>query len=239
MANCKLLLICVRIYKNYKMGEMTVCDVLRGIPGDPGTESIASKYLRRGDFIILRRNQVVPCDCLILDSDDRYISNFVAYFKTNLNDGSTSLNMKKTLNLTKNLKYMDAETNTYQADFQRFRRELCGNIEYSSPTVPWENFEAYVKLNNDPKVEKATIENVARKGAVLMSGLMIAMVLYVNEENRLMNWEKRFNKGKFFPQFPLTLTKVNLGEVLLNPGLMISYSLPLCFIGLSWSAQDF
>jgi hypothetical protein len=197
MINCKLILILVRLYKNYKMGKMTESDVLRGIPGDPGYEKIASNYLRRGDFIMLHRNQVVPCDCLILDSDDRYISNFVAYFKTNLNDGSTVLNMKKTLNLTKNLKYMDAKTNTYQADFSKFRRELCGNIEYSNAKTPWENFEAYVKLNNDPKVEKATIENVARKGAVLMSGLMIAMVLYVNEENRLMNWEKRSNKGKF------------------------------------------
>jgi magnesium-transporting ATPase (P-type) len=144
------------------MRQMTVSDVLRVIPGDPGYEKITSNHLRRGDFIMLHRNQVVPCDCLILDSDDRYISNFVAYFKTNLNDGSTILNMKKTLNLTKNLKYMDAETNTYQADFRKFRKELCGNIEYSSATVPWENFEAYVKLNNDPKVEKATIENVAR-----------------------------------------------------------------------------
>lgn len=173
------------VYKNSQNRAGTGV-VNKCMNNDAGFLAVQEGELMRGDFVVLYRNQMVPCDCLILDSDDKYLSNYVAYFNESFRDGDSNLVIKKSLNGTKDLKDLDVETNCYSADFLDFRKKLSGTIEYSKPSVGYENFEAFVKFCKDPKTEKATIENLATKGSVLKSGLMIGLVLYVGDECGLM-----------------------------------------------------
>ena len=43
---------------------------------------------------------------------------------------------------------------------------MTGHIEYSLPKVPYGEFEAYVKMRNDPKFVVASVENLLVKGSV-------------------------------------------------------------------------
>ena len=147
---------------------------MRGSGQKKDFEEVEVEELRTGDFIKLYRNQVVPCDCLILDSDDKYISNYVAYFNCNTSDGTTVLSMKQTLHETNDLIYVDQQTNLLDGNFQAISKKLSGRITYSKPDVPYEDFQAFIKLRNDPKIEDATIKNLVTRGCVLKSGLMIA-----------------------------------------------------------------
>jgi hypothetical protein len=112
---------------------------------------------------------------------------YVAHFKTILSNGQTAVQTRQVLVGTKDLKDFDSASNSYSADFLEFRYKLNGKIQYTHPEIlkncsTKQNFEAFVKFFNDPKIEKATFENLAIKGSILKSGLMIGLALYIGDE---------------------------------------------------------
>ena len=148
---------------------------------------MSPERVERGDVVILYRGDVVPCDCLILDCDDKYMGGEVAHFKTVLGNGYSGVQTRRVLVGTKDLKDFDTVSGCWTADFLEFRYKLNGKIQYTHPEIfkncsTKENFEAFIKLFKDPKIEKATIENLAIKGSILKSGLMIGLALYIGDE---------------------------------------------------------
>jgi hypothetical protein len=112
---------------------------------------------------------------------------YVAHFKTILSNGHTAVQTRRVLVGTKDLKDFDLASNSYSADFLEFRYKLNGKIQYTHPEIlkncsTKQNFEAFVKFFKDPKIEKATVENLASKGSILKSGLMIGLALYIGDE---------------------------------------------------------
>lgn len=154
----------------------------------------------------------MPCDLLILDSDEKDLSNYVVTIETTANDGISEITMKTALSGTKvisNNRYQDMT----KGNFTDYRKKLSGTISYTKPTVAYKNFEAFVQLKNDPKIEKATFKNLIVKGSVLKSGWLIGLALYVGYSckvdskqvhysmNSKSNLEKRIQKLTFHSIF--------------------------------------
>lgn len=155
-------------------------EILRGIHYiNPGYEVITANLIQTGDFIRIQRNQPVPCDILVLDTDEKHLSNYIATVETSSVNGSSELSIKKALNCTKvNERTIDIA----KGNFIEYRKKLSGLISYTKPDVSYDNFEALVQLRNDPKIEKASLENLIVKGSVLKTGWVLGLVLYVGND---------------------------------------------------------
>ena len=140
-----------------------------------GFESILSTQLKTGDFIKLFRDQMAPCDILLLHSSEKYLRNYVAYCETSANDGSVTYQMKKCLLNTSNSKM-------HRGDFNNMKLSLNGHIQYSHPSANHNNFEAFLKLRNDPKVQDAGRDNLLVKGSNLKNSWVVGLVLYVGTD---------------------------------------------------------
>ena len=139
-------------------------------------ENVPSFELKVGDFVKLEKGQPAPCDIQILDCCEKYLSHYYVHCESSANDGSTNLLTKKCLNGTK------GNSKARKGDFNYYRKKLTGHIEYSYHTTPYQNFEAFIKLRADPKVEIGTIDNLVVKGSILRSDWLIGLVLYVGDE---------------------------------------------------------
>lgn len=72
---------------------------------------------------------------------------------------------------------------------------LSCTLDYWSLGKDFESFEAYLKLSNDPKMEKLNIDNFIPKGCVLKkSDWIVGLVVYADSETKMMN----INKFKFY-----------------------------------------
>lgn len=181
----QMILVLARIFKSRKTIKNSFEDqILRGIILDPGYEVIQSDNIQTGDFIRLQRNQVAPCDMLVIDTDERNLSDYVATVETSCYNGDSKLSVKKALNGTKMVSSKTSFGGILKGDFTQYRKKLSGSISYSLPETPYEDFKAYTTLRNDPKIEEATYENLIVKGSLLKSGWMIGLVLYVGSDSK-------------------------------------------------------
>lgn len=92
---------------------------------------------------------------LILGSSERYLNSYVALCETQASDGTSSMKMKKSISLNKNV-----IRHANKGGILNFTKKLTGHIKYSEPTVPYDKFGAQVKLRQDPKIEIGTIDNL-------------------------------------------------------------------------------
>ena len=156
-------------------------NIFRGITIEPGYEVIKGNEIKTGDFIRVHRGQTIPCDILLLDSSDSLLSGIIANIDETSCNGTTHLTIKKAFEATKVDQHNKLDEFT-KGNFNEYRKMLSGTIKYSKPKVSYKDFEAFVSMKHDPKIERATFENLLTRGSVLKTSWVIGLALYVGNE---------------------------------------------------------
>ena len=140
-----------------------------------------------GSIIFLDHNEISPADILFLDSSDISNKEAFCFVDSQLITGKRDLKKKKSSALTHaNLKNPN-------------KISLSFKLEYSQPNPNYGVFVGYLKLINDPKIEKLTCENFIPRGARIKKvSWIMGLVLYNGTDTKMMlNSEMNFHKTSF------------------------------------------
>ncbi|CAD8071279.1 unnamed protein product [Paramecium primaurelia] len=119
-------------------------------------EDVFYSNLKRGDFILLSRNQQCPGDLVILDMSDRH-----GYFYSKSYFKQAFLQRKEPMKTTK------VEMNApNKGDLNYLRKILKGKLTFNN-NYNFEQFEGHIKLSKDPKGEPILPENILFFGQAL------------------------------------------------------------------------
>ncbi|KAL4486421.1 hypothetical protein ABPG72_018375 [Tetrahymena utriculariae] len=128
-----------------------------------------------GDIVLLKKGDVCPADCLILDMKEQFCS-----VKNNMCSESNQFDIKRAPQVTQIL-----STSKIKGFHFEYRKILNGIVEFVSSTENEAQFEGYIKLNKDPNGENLNDQNMIFRGQELMyTEWCVALVLYVGYECR-------------------------------------------------------
>lgn len=152
--------------------------------------------LEVGDIVYLRQGDTVPADILLLDSQELKHRSAITHVTTQEITGCNQVLMKKSAYLTQ-LQYRGLQKNNWS----HYRQILSGKLTYENPSKDDDQFQAYLKLVRDPKVEQLTIENLVPRGSVIKTSLWIfGMVVYAGQETKIMQMREH-SRAKHEPSF--------------------------------------
>ncbi|CAD8156400.1 unnamed protein product [Paramecium octaurelia] len=119
-------------------------------------EDVNYSNLKRGDFILLSRNQQCPGDLVILDMSNRH-----GYFYSKSYFKQAFLQRKEPMKTTK------VELNApNKGDLNYLRKILKGKLTFNN-NYNFDQFEGHIKLSKDPKGEPILPENILFFGQAL------------------------------------------------------------------------
>ncbi|CAD8160631.1 unnamed protein product [Paramecium pentaurelia] len=156
-------------------------------------EDVNYSNLKRGDFILLSRNQQCPGDLVILDMSNRY-----GYFYSKSYYKQAFLQRKEPMKTTK------VEMNApNKGDLNYLRKILKGKISFNN-NYNFEQFEGHIKLSKDPKGEPILPENILFFGQALqfsewVFGILInvgGQSLYCRKVQSVKKQQKNKNRYK-------------------------------------------
>ncbi|CAD8074022.1 unnamed protein product [Paramecium sonneborni] len=156
-------------------------------------EDIFYSNLKRGDFILLSRNQQCPGDLVILDMSDRH-----GYFYSKSYFKQAFLQRKEPMKTTK------VEMNApNKGDLNYLRKILKGKLTFNND-YNFEQFEGHIKLSKDPKGEPIQPENILFFGQALqfsdwVFGILInvgGQSLYSRKVQSIKKQERKKNRYK-------------------------------------------
>ncbi|EWS76726.1 adenylate/guanylate cyclase domain protein (macronuclear) [Tetrahymena thermophila SB210] len=128
-----------------------------------------------GDIVLLKKGDICPADCLILDMKEQFCS-----VKNNVCSESNQFDIKRAPQVTQIL-----STSKIKGFHFEYRKILNGIVEFVSSTENETQFEGYIKLNKDPNGENLNDQNMIFRGQELMyTEWCVALVLYVGYECR-------------------------------------------------------
>ncbi|KAL4438452.1 hypothetical protein ABPG74_009491 [Tetrahymena malaccensis] len=128
-----------------------------------------------GDIVLLKKGDICPADCLILDMKEQFCS-----VKNNMSSESNQFDIKRPPQVTQIL-----STSKIKGYHFEYRKILNGIVEFVSSTENQTQFEGYIKLNKDPNGENLNDQNMIFRGQELMyTEWCVALVLYVGYECR-------------------------------------------------------
>ena len=143
-----------------------------------------------GSIIFLEHNEISPADLIILDTSEIIEKEAICLIDCQFISGRRELQKKKSSVLThSNIKYLKNPS----------KFKLSCKLEYSQPNPKIDSFVGYLKLLNDPTLEKLTIDNFIPRGALIKKvERVMAMVVYIGNDTKLMrNCKLNFHKISF------------------------------------------
>ncbi|CAD8105459.1 unnamed protein product [Paramecium primaurelia] len=167
-------------------------------------ETIRWEELEIGDIIILKRNEICPADCLILESNQErcYVNNTCV-------NGQTDEGIKSANELTSLPKMHQFKGNGFE-----YRLLLSGKVTYDKDYKSESFYTGFIRLKNDPQAVDIKKENILYRGQQLQTcdyiyGLVLSCGLNC-QYYHLSNFEKSTksffdNKVDTFYKFTLIL----------------------------------
>ena len=127
-----------------------------------------------GDIIKLEKNQMAPCDLLVVASREwlngRYICNVLSQYDNGISQQET----REAITITKPFNLYAEDDSTAQQFLSRF----TGTINYKT-NIGTDGIEGTIKLKSDPKIEVFSDKNIIKMGSVVMSARYVyGLVLY-------------------------------------------------------------
>jgi magnesium-transporting ATPase (P-type) len=145
-----------------------------------------------GDVVYLRQGDTVPADIVLLDSQQLKHRSAITYVTTQAITGCSKALLKKSAYLTQ-LQYRGIQKNNWS----HYRQILSGKLTYENSSKDDGQFQAYLKLVRDPKVEQLTIENLIPRGSVIKTSLWVfGMVVYAGEDTKIMQMRQSTTSNK-------------------------------------------
>ena len=175
-----------------------VMDYGRPTPGTARWERTLWKKLEVGDIVLLREDDQVPADIVILNTSDPDKN---AYIETKNLDGETNLKVRKSLKCTSNIQSEeDIEHSRFLIDSEPPHANLYaynGLLKYTvkGETSPYEyakeappdSSAAAAQDAQSTKVEPVTINELLLRGCSLRNtDWIIGMVLFTGEDTKIM-----------------------------------------------------
>ncbi|KAJ3238859.1 putative aminophospholipid-translocase [Chytriomyces hyalinus] len=175
-------------------------------------ENVPSAQLRVGDLLVLRKDQRVPADCILIRTSEEGGACFI---RTDQLDGETDWKMRIAVPLTQRLSTVD---NLLQ---------LTASVYAESPSKDIHSFHGNFtihEVNQNDRIDSLSIENTLWSNTVIASGTAIALVLYTGRDTRavmntsfpaskvgLLDWEiNRLSKILAVVTFALSIVMVML-----------------------------
>lgn len=143
-----------------------------------------------GSIVFLDQNDICPADLILLDSSEIRDKEAISFVDSQLLSGRTELQRKKCSKLAhSNMKYQSNDN----------KIKLSCKMEYSQPNTELDSFVGYLKLLNDPKIEKLTNDNFIPSGSIIKKvSWIIGLVVYAGNDTKLMrNVKLKFYKTSF------------------------------------------
>jgi magnesium-transporting ATPase (P-type) len=135
-------------------------------------EQCSAQDIHMGDIIKLKKNEVCPCDMLVIGTSDLRNNSYICEVDELMNKGHLKTGEKKGISLTKPFgAYFQKDSH-----FNLYLNRLTGKIEYSTINNA-DKFRGNIKLKSDPKVEEFSNLNLIRKGSVIRSKFVHGIVL--------------------------------------------------------------
>ncbi|KDN37119.1 phospholipid-translocating P-type ATPase [Tilletiaria anomala UBC 951] len=175
-----------------------VVDYSRHVPGTARWERTLWKKLEVGDIVLLREDDQVPADIVVLSTSD---ADGNAYIETKNLDGETNLKVRKALKATSAiLSEEDAEHARFVIDSEPPHANLYaynGLLKYSvrdssdpydyDKEAPPDSSAAAAQSKQTSKVEPVTINELLLRGCFLRNTeWIIGIVLFTGEDTKIM-----------------------------------------------------
>lgn len=179
-----------------------VVDYSRHTPGTARWERTLWKKLEVGDIVLLREDDQVPADIVVLSTSD---PDGNAYIETKNLDGETNLKVRKALKGTSSIRTEeDVEHSRFIIDSEAPHANLYaynGVLKYSSPASNFSASSPYEYAKEAPpdssaaaaqeaqggKIEPVTINELLLRGCSLRNtDWIIGMVLFTGEDTKIM-----------------------------------------------------
>jgi magnesium-transporting ATPase (P-type) len=165
-----------------------------------------------GDVVYLRQGDTAPADIILLDSQQLKHRSAITYVTTQSITGCNKVLMKKSAYLSQ-LQYRGIQKNNWS----HYRQILSGKLTYENPSKDIGQFQAYLKLVKDPKVEQLTIDNLIPRGSVIKTSLWVyGMVVYAGEDTKIMQMRQSTTLNKRPNFFNSLSQKLSIFCILLN-----------------------
>ena len=142
-----------------------------------------------GSIIFLEHDDISPADLILLESSEIRDKEAICFIDSQLISGRRELSKKKSSILI--------HTNFKYSALNKFN--LSCKLEYLTPNQNLGSFSGYLKLFNDPKIEKLTTDNFIPQGALIEKvSWIMGLVVYIGKDTKLMrNCNLNFNKTSF------------------------------------------
>ncbi|ELP94432.1 hypothetical protein EIN_047150 [Entamoeba invadens IP1] len=128
-----------------------------------GTRLVEWQSIKEGNIIEISENEMMPCDCVILDKTN-------VSFETSQINGETFLKAKKGISFLQGIKE------------DEMKRVEC-SIFVNNPTIPFEDFSGKAVLNE--QTQQLSIENFVCRGCVMRSsGTILVLATYIGKETK-------------------------------------------------------
>ena len=152
-----------------KVSEQTA-ETIRG--------SIVWRDVRVGDLVVLRENEQIPADMILLTSSNKSGN---VYVETSNIDGETNLKIRQpSMDMSSLLK----KENSGLSDVLREASKLSGSVEYDVPNRNIAHFEGILSFNN--KTESLCRDQVLLRGSLLRNTQWcLGLVVYTGKDTKL------------------------------------------------------
>ncbi len=125
---------------------------------------------------------MVPADILLLDSLEIKDREAITNVATNDYDGRINTTKKKAPYITQLLSRTQQKNN-----WRHYKNVISGKLTIEAPNPRPKDFNGYMKLTKDPKVEPLDFENFIPRGSVIKtSGWIFGMVVYAGMNTKIM-----------------------------------------------------
>lgn len=151
-----------RFMRDYAINHEQFTKVISG--GD--TVSVDASSIRVGDLLVLRRNQRIPADCVLLHTTETSGTTFI---RTDQLDGETDWKLRYPLNSTKGLSYREISM-------------LRANVRCEALHKDIYKFVGAFDLNGNSEV--ITLENALWTSCVVASGTILGVVIHTGRETK-------------------------------------------------------
>ena len=167
--------------------SMGVVDWTRRTQGTARWERTLWKKLEVGDFVLLRDNDQIPADIIVLSTSD---ADGLCYIETKNLDGETNLKPRKSLNATSSLQSEeDVEHARFLVDSEPPHANLYlynGVIKYQS-ALPTPGDDSHPSLQAEERLEPITINNLLLRGCTVRNtNWIIGLVVFTGADTKIM-----------------------------------------------------
>ncbi|KAL4471717.1 hypothetical protein ABPG74_008610 [Tetrahymena malaccensis] len=142
-----------------------------------------------GDILLIKKDEFVPADVLILDSSERYFD-----VNTQKINGQSSLQPKEALRVT-----FEDPNSQVKGKFEEYKKQLNCTVEYNYESNVAEEMEGTLRLKVEPTGEKFTIQNILLNGTYLHRvDWVFGLVLKCGKESHIYDNTNYSSKKKNF-----------------------------------------